>query len=252
MAGLVAVVVVAVAVGTWAATRSSAGAPTTRLVNVTTRTLRSTVAATGTIQPAQTANLSFGVSGQVTSVTAAVGEAVKAGQPLATINAASLSTSVAEANATVANDAAKLTSDTNAGATSAQLAADQAALSSAQAAYTVAQDRVVLSDADRTDRRQGGGGQPDGRPAGQWRRNDRVRLGRRVRLVGRRIGFDRRRFSRFGRWLDWWRFRRKRICGLELGGGELRVRLDGVLGVLVGYLVIGAGGCHQQWPLPGR
>ena len=143
LAGLAVLVVAAAAVVTWAATRSSAAAaPTTRLVTATTRTLRSTVAATGTIQPAQTANLSFAVSGQVTSVPATVGEAVTAGQPLATINATSLSTSVAQANATVANDAAKLTSDTNAAATAPQLAADQAALSSAQAAYTVAQSQL--------------------------------------------------------------------------------------------------------------
>ncbi len=140
--GLVAVLLVAAAVGTWAATRSTAAAPTTRLVTADTRTLRSTVAATGTIQPAETANLSFAVSGQVTSVPATVGEAVTAGQPLATINATSLSTSVAQANATVANDAAKLTLDTTAGATTPQLAADQAALGSAQAAYTVAQTQL--------------------------------------------------------------------------------------------------------------
>ena len=74
-AGLGALLIVAGAVGAWTATRSDGtpiSAPTT--VAATTGTIRQTVSATGTIEPAVQSTLSFTVSGTVDDVPAAVGD----------------------------------------------------------------------------------------------------------------------------------------------------------------------------------
>src|ERR1700678_487008 len=125
LAGGVVVVLVAAGVGIWLSEDSSASATaTSELVAATSSTLRQTVASSGTIEPAQQANLNFATSGQVTSVSATVGEKVTAGKVLATVSSASLSADVAQAEATEASDAAKLSSD-QADGTAAQLTADQ-------------------------------------------------------------------------------------------------------------------------------
>lgn len=140
IAGGVVVLILAGAGGAIAAMRSSTPTTSYRLVAAGTGTVRQTASASGSIQPAGIANLTFAVAGQVSSIDVTVGQSVKVGQALASVNATSLSTQVAQANATVAGDQAKLTADTNAGASSAQLTADQAALSAAQTAYTDAQN----------------------------------------------------------------------------------------------------------------
>src|ERR1700728_5241051 len=65
LAGGVVVVLVAAGVGIWASQGSSAATPTFELVAAASRTLRQTVSSTGTIEPAQQANLNFATSGQV-------------------------------------------------------------------------------------------------------------------------------------------------------------------------------------------
>jgi multidrug efflux pump subunit AcrA (membrane-fusion protein) len=96
-------------------------------------------------QPAQQENLNFATSGQVTSVAVTVGQKVKAGQVLATVNSASLAANVAQAKATEASDAAKLSSDLAAGSgvTSAQLTADQAAVTAAENQVTDAEQALA-------------------------------------------------------------------------------------------------------------
>src|ERR1700728_3057845 len=89
--------------------------PTSELVAATSSTLRQTVSSSGTIEPAQQANLNFATSGQVTSVLATVGQKVTAGKVLAKVSSASLSANVAQAEATEASEAAKLSSDQAAG-----------------------------------------------------------------------------------------------------------------------------------------
>ena len=148
MAGGVVVVLVAAGVGIWLSEGSSAATPTFELVAAASSTLRQTVASTGTIEPAQQANLNFATSGQVTSVSATGGEKVTAGKVLATVSSASLSADVAQAEATEATDAAKLSSDQADGVTAAQLTADQTAVTAAENQVTDA--KQALAEASLT------------------------------------------------------------------------------------------------------
>ena len=135
------VVVVGVAVAWWLWPGAQSGVAT-RLATAGLGTIRQTVSATGTIEPAQQANLNFGVSGQVTAVPATVGESVQSGQTLATVDAASLPSQLAQAHAAVASALAKVAADRAAGASDAQVNADDAALASANAQLTVAQQNL--------------------------------------------------------------------------------------------------------------
>jgi macrolide-specific efflux system membrane fusion protein len=135
------VVIGGAALGGWVWTGSQSGtAP--RLGTASLGTIHQTVSATGTIAPAQQANLSFGVSGQVTAVPATVGQQVQAGQALASVDSASLPNQLAQARAVVASNAAKVASDQATGASAAQVNADNAALTSANAQLAVAQQNL--------------------------------------------------------------------------------------------------------------
>lgn len=139
----VAVIVVAAAgVAIWLGTRPTTAAPSYRLVQASVTTLRQTVSSSGTIQPAQRSDLNFGVSGQVTAVTATVGQQVSAGQPLATLQSASLSATLAQARSTLATAQSKSSSDQSGGASAAQLSADQAAITAAENQVTNAQNAL--------------------------------------------------------------------------------------------------------------
>jgi macrolide-specific efflux system membrane fusion protein len=138
------VVVVFSAAAAWAGVRvtskkgSTTAQPTTRTVQVTRGTIAQTVSASGTLAAADTEALSFSSSGTVTAVGVKVGQKVKQGQVLATIDSAALQSQVVQAAAQVAAAKSTLSSDTSAGASSAQLAADTAALASDGAQYTSA------------------------------------------------------------------------------------------------------------------
>ena len=99
-AGLGALLIVAGAVGAWTATRS-AGTPTSAPTTVaaTTGTIRQTVSATGTIEPAVQSTLSFTVSGTVDDVPVAVGDTVTKGAALASVDDADLRSAVELAQA---------------------------------------------------------------------------------------------------------------------------------------------------------
>jgi multidrug efflux pump subunit AcrA (membrane-fusion protein) len=150
LAGGVIVVLGAAGGGFWALRGSSAAAtPTYQLVAAASSTLRQTVSSTGTIEPAQQANLNFATSGQVTTVSAKVGQKVKAGQVLATVNSASLAANVAQAEATESSAAAKLSTDQAAsGTTTAQLTADETAVTAAE--NQVASAKNALAEANLT------------------------------------------------------------------------------------------------------
>jgi len=77
--------------------------PTTRTQEVAAQmaTLQTTVASTGTINPAQRADLSFSSSGTVKSVKVKVGDAVKSGQALASIDLTDLKSAVDAAKSQV-------------------------------------------------------------------------------------------------------------------------------------------------------
>ncbi|HWE69006.1 MAG TPA: biotin/lipoyl-binding protein [Acidimicrobiales bacterium] len=147
-----AFVVVAGGTGIWFATRSSAAGPsittTNKTESVATGTITQTVSSTGTIEPANQANLSFVVSGTVTGVSVTSGQTVTAGQTLATVDPTTLAASLALAQATVSSDESKLATDQAAGASASQVAADQASVVSSQAQLTSAQ--ASLSEATLT------------------------------------------------------------------------------------------------------
>ena len=141
---VIALVVAAGATTSWAMKRSSSS--TTASTGVTTRTatvaignIQQAVAASGTIEPATTTNLTFSATGQVTAVHVAQGQKVRAGQQLATISSVSLTSQVAQAKATVASAQARLSTDQTAAASAAQIAADQASVTVAQAQLADAQ-----------------------------------------------------------------------------------------------------------------
>ncbi|MDU0314745.1 HlyD family efflux transporter periplasmic adaptor subunit [Phycicoccus sp. M110.8] len=145
-----AVVVAALAVGAWLVLRpgASAGAATgtSILATATVGPVEESVSGTGTLAAAHQADLSFTVGGTVTSVRVTVGQHVRRGAVLATVDPSSLraAVSVAEANLTAAEDAATAA----ASGTSAQLASADAQLAAAQG--TLAQARANLSAATLT------------------------------------------------------------------------------------------------------
>ena len=135
-AALVLVVLVGVAT-VWLVGRSAAPAGQEE-ATARTGTLDRTVVVTGTVQPSQRADLNFPAGGEVISVTVTEGQQVAAGQPLAAIDAASLSGQVAQARSALAAARARLAADRDADASAAQIDADEAAVDSAQAQLDVA------------------------------------------------------------------------------------------------------------------
>jgi macrolide-specific efflux system membrane fusion protein len=121
----------------------AAAATTTTTQTVATGTVRQSVSATGTLAPASEENLNFSVSGEVTKVAVSEGQHVKKGQTLATIDSASLSATVAQAESTVASDEARVDDDSTNGASDTQVAADKAALTAAKNQLTSARSQLA-------------------------------------------------------------------------------------------------------------
>jgi multidrug efflux pump subunit AcrA (membrane-fusion protein) len=143
----VVVVLVAAAVGLSLWLTSGSSTPTglsitTVTVPVTTGTIQQTVASSGTIEPASQATLNFPVSGTVTAVDVKAGQAVTAGQVLATVDTTALSeeVSAAQAQLTAAND--RLASDEASGASTSQIDSDQASVTSAESSLSTAQTNL--------------------------------------------------------------------------------------------------------------
>lgn len=149
--GVAALLAAGAAIGAWQAT-SGGPAPAasgvvvaTRTVRVTAGTMSETASASGTIQPEQTANLDFAVSGRVTAVDVAVGDMVKTGQTLATLAPTSLEAQEAAAQSALASDEAKLAADEASRAGTSQVAADEAQIASAQTQLTTAKKSVAAA-----------------------------------------------------------------------------------------------------------
>ncbi|MGZ4594888.1 MAG: efflux RND transporter periplasmic adaptor subunit [Actinomycetes bacterium] len=146
---LVVAVVVVVAVGAagaaWAKSRGSGTTVTTALATVSKGTVRQTVSATGTLTPAQQADLSFAVSGTVTSVAVSEGDQVRAGDVLATVGRSALRADLDAAEASVTAASEQLSSDLAAAASDTALAADRANLRSARSSRRSAAE--ALADA---------------------------------------------------------------------------------------------------------
>jgi len=132
--------------GAWAATRSSSsGAAAPTLVSATSSTIRDSVSASGTIQPAQRADLSFTVSGTVTSLPVAAGDQVKVGATLATVDSASLQSAVTSAQANVTATQDQLTAQQSAGSSAVQIASTQAQLTDVQGKLTDAKTALTAA-----------------------------------------------------------------------------------------------------------
>lgn len=130
-------------VGAWLLTRGDGAAETTTsTATVATTTMRETVAASGTVQPRQTAELAFEVSGTVTGVYVAEGDTVTNGQLLARVDATALVAARTAARSSYDAAVAQLEEDEDAGASDVQLAADQTAVVSAEAALEQARQDV--------------------------------------------------------------------------------------------------------------
>ena len=149
MAGVATLVLVVGGVGAWLATRPSASAAAAPvLATATTGTLRQTVSATGTIEPASRADLSFGVGGTVKAVDVAVGQKVRVGQTLATLDTTDLSSAVDLAQASLTAAQSQQTSLEAAGASSTQIASATAQVAAAQS--KLADARTALAQATLT------------------------------------------------------------------------------------------------------
>ncbi|MEO6512933.1 MAG: biotin/lipoyl-binding protein, partial [Nocardioides sp.] len=131
--------------GAWLMTRDSSAAVSPTTATVTSQTMKTTVAASGTIEPARTADLDFEVPGTVTHVYVAEGDRVARGQALATIDAAALTASRTAAVASLAAAYSQLDDDQDAGASDTQIAADNAAIVAARASLVDAQAAVTAA-----------------------------------------------------------------------------------------------------------
>jgi RND family efflux transporter MFP subunit len=118
------------------------------LVTATTSTIRQSVSATGTLQPAHRADLSFAVSGTVTSLRVSVGDQVKVGTVLATVDSTGLQTAVTSAQANVTATQDQLTAQQDAGSSAVQIASTQAQL--AEAKGRLADAKTALTAASMT------------------------------------------------------------------------------------------------------
>lgn len=118
----------------WYMQSRATATPVTTTAPLTRGDLTISVTGSGTVAPAASVDLPFQVAGQVTAVNVAVGDAVKAGQALTTLDTRDLQNQVAAAQAAVQAAQANLDQLQHGGATPQDLANAQAALAGAQAA----------------------------------------------------------------------------------------------------------------------
>lgn len=146
--GGVGVVAVAVAAG-FVFLRPPTAPTTTRTFDMPVTKTNETMqlSLTGTLAPQQEADLSFATSGTVTDVRVAIGDTVKAGQLLATIDSTQLQNAVtlAQANVTAAQTSYDTVAATT-GVTSAQLSNAQAQIDSATAKLTSAKTSLAQAN----------------------------------------------------------------------------------------------------------
>jgi macrolide-specific efflux system membrane fusion protein len=131
------------------ATSSAAGAPvvttSSENVKVDTGTMTQSISASGTLEPANDSDLTFDVSGVVTAVDVIVGQKVKYGQTLATIDPTALADQVAADKSALASDEDELTTDEDDDALSSTIDSQKAQVTSAES--QLASARSDLADA---------------------------------------------------------------------------------------------------------
>jgi multidrug efflux pump subunit AcrA (membrane-fusion protein) len=132
---VVAVLLVAAGGGVWAATGSSAASY--RWAAASRGSVDQTLNSYGTVKPINQADVAFPISGTIAAVAVKVGQKVKAGQTLATIDVTNLQSQLNSAKSALATAQAKLVSDTEAqasGTTVASTSGTSSALGPADAA----------------------------------------------------------------------------------------------------------------------
>ncbi|MGQ9492811.1 MAG: efflux RND transporter periplasmic adaptor subunit [Anaerolineae bacterium] len=109
-------------------------------------TILATVNASGNVKPRKKVTLAFPSGGLLAAINVQVGQKVEAGQELARLDTRQLELSVAQAEATLKINEARL-AQVKAGPSAADLAAAEASLESAQALYESAKEKLNLKDA---------------------------------------------------------------------------------------------------------
>ena len=128
--------------GAWLLTREQPAAAATVTATVGVETLRETVSAQGTLEPAKGSTLTFPVSGTVTSVRVEPGDTVRRGQVLAVVDDAALVAVRRAADASLTAAQEQLAEHRSDGSSDVQVAADEAAVVSARAALADAEADV--------------------------------------------------------------------------------------------------------------
>jgi multidrug efflux pump subunit AcrA (membrane-fusion protein) len=128
------VVVAAGGIAAWLVLRPAEASTSPIIATAAVGTQRQTVSASGTIEPAEQADLNFAVSGEVTEVLVKEGDQVTAGQTLATVDDTLLQAQLTAAKAQL--DAAEERADES------DDASDEAAVVSAESEVTAAQEAV--------------------------------------------------------------------------------------------------------------
>ena len=142
IAVITALVVAVAAVGGFMYTRGSTAAPQYRTAAAALGTIRQTLSLTGNLAPVAQSNLNFQVSGTVTAIDVSAGQAVTAGQVLATVDPSALQTTLTQDQANLTAAQAKLTADESSGSTASTNTAQQIA----SAKTTLANDQTAYND----------------------------------------------------------------------------------------------------------
>lgn len=142
--GLVGLVVIAAATGGWLLLRDDQpAAAATTTATVTTQTLQQTVTASGTVEAATTADLSFDVTGTVSAVDVEPGEKVKKGQRLAAVDDDVLQAELDAAESALAAAKTARSEHLSDGASAEQASADRAAVLAAESSLAQAKEAVA-------------------------------------------------------------------------------------------------------------
>jgi HlyD family secretion protein len=115
----------------------------TTTATVSQGSLTTSVSGSGSVAAARSVDLSFQQSSTITAVNVAIGDTVKAGQTLATIDTSDLKLALQQAQANLKSAQANYDQVKTGTATAADLASAQAALDSAKAAYTKTKTSTV-------------------------------------------------------------------------------------------------------------
>jgi len=129
--------------GYWLLGRADGAAAQATVATATTGTFQQTVSGSGTIEPAQQADLDFAVSGRVTKVLVAAGDTVSKGDVLAKLDTVSLDAALASAKAQ--QEAAETTVANDGSESSTQRASNEASLASSEADVAQAEDDLAAA-----------------------------------------------------------------------------------------------------------